>query len=438
MANGNLPPKLKFFPPLPGYPGFGPVVTPVAEGNPLFGFDSSVVPDIDFAVKDASLVESGVITNYENLFYLETQIKKTLARGDPVRLFLLTVIYQLVVQRSIVDSTGKQNLLKYSVGDNLDNLGARWGPTRGRRVQPQKAKTTLRFSRAASAAGLPAPVPKGTICQTNDGHQFETDDSLILRIGDLFGDISASAVNPGVDYNGFVPGQINDIVQLAAPGITTVANTTISSGGSPLEGDPRFRSRIWFAPESFPTTGPLEAYMYWAASASVNIIDVSPYSAPEIAGEVHLYVLMEGGNMPTTIELEQVYSICNDRRIRPLTDWVFSEQPFIVEYNIKATWYLFEQDAPFEADIIAKVEQAVQDYILWQRTKIGRDINPSKFVQYAMNAGAKWVDIPFFTPAPPSGGPYFTKVDMKSVAREVTVSVTYGGISDPTTPYRAG
>src|SRR5271166_89918 len=132
-----------FFPPLPGTPGTGPVVTPIAEGVPLFGFDSSVVPDIDFCVKDASLVESDVITNYERLFYTLTQIRKTLARGDPVRLLLLSIIYQIVVQRSIVDSTGKKKLLKYSVGPNLDNLGARWGPTRGRRTQPTKAKTTL-------------------------------------------------------------------------------------------------------------------------------------------------------------------------------------------------------------------------------------------------------------------------------------------------------
>ena len=64
---------------------------------PLFGFDSTVVPDIDFCVKDASLIESDVISKYENMFYLITKINKTLGRGDPVRLFLLSIIYQIVV-----------------------------------------------------------------------------------------------------------------------------------------------------------------------------------------------------------------------------------------------------------------------------------------------------------------------------------------------------
>src|SRR6266850_3011754 len=112
---------------------------------PLFGFDSTIIPDIDFCQKDASVIESDVITNYESLFYLVTRINKTLGRADPVRLFLLTIIYQIVVQRSIVDSTGKENLLKYSHGANLDNLGAKWG-VRGGRLQPTSAVTTLRFS----------------------------------------------------------------------------------------------------------------------------------------------------------------------------------------------------------------------------------------------------------------------------------------------------
>ena len=37
----------------------------MSEPLPLFGFDPSIVPDIDFCVKDASVVESDVITKYE-------------------------------------------------------------------------------------------------------------------------------------------------------------------------------------------------------------------------------------------------------------------------------------------------------------------------------------------------------------------------------------
>jgi phage-related baseplate assembly protein len=419
MSNGNIP-----------------IITLPAPGDPLFGYDSSAVPDIDFCVKDASKVQSDVLTNYENFFYLETQIKKTLGRGDPVRLFMLTVIYQLVVQRSVVDSTGKQNLLKYSVGDNLDNLGARWGPTRGRRTPPTKAKTTLRFGLSA-LQNIPIVVPQGTIAQTNDNHQFETDRPLTIPVQTLTGDVPASAINPGTEYNGFVTGQVNSIVQIASPFVTSVTNTTTTSGGAPLEQDPRFRARIWFAPESFSVAGPMEAYQYWGGSANSLIIDISAYSAPEIAGEVHLYTLMEGGILPTQDELDQVYAACNDRRIRPLTDYVFSEEPAVISYDIGAYFYIGEENIGFQADIIAKVADALAEYIYWQRTKIGRDVNPSKFIQYIMNAGAKWVDIPDAPDAVVTDpGPVFTKVNMRSVAQELTVNLVYGGVSTPTTPYR--
>jgi phage-related baseplate assembly protein len=432
MAIPDFPPE--WFPPLPGTPGRGPVITAIAEGDPLFGFDSSIVPDIDFAVKDASQIQIDVINRYEQIFYLQTQIKKTLARGDPVRLFLLSIIYQLAVQRSIVDSTGKQNLIKYSVGPNLDNLGARWG-NRGKRAAAKKAKTVLQFTRTDSTTV--EIVPQGTIAQTNDNHQFETDLPLILTIGALTGDVGASALNPGTEYNGFVPGQINSIVQTAVPFLAQVTNTVISSGGAPIEPDSRLRARIWFAPESFSTAGPMEAYEYWAGSANTLIIDISAYSAPAIAGEVHLYVLMEGGRLPTQIELDEVYTICDDERIRPLTDYVFSEVPTVIPYDIGAYYYIGEEDAIFLDSIQARVTEALAEYIYWQRTKIGRDVNPSRFSQYLMNAGAKWVNIPT---APDTvvlnPGPYFSKVNKRSVAQEVNVNLVFGGISTETTPYR--
>src|SRR5215831_11213599 len=134
----------------------------------LFGFDPSVVPDIDFCVKDASTIESDVIINYENYFYSITKILKTLARGDPVRILLLAQVYQLTVQRSIIDSTGKENLIKYAHGDDLDNIGALYGPTRGARLKSKPALTTLRFSLSSGLTlTTDSDIPAGTLAQTN-------------------------------------------------------------------------------------------------------------------------------------------------------------------------------------------------------------------------------------------------------------------------------
>src|SRR5262252_4845747 len=112
-------------------------------GAPEYGLD--YVPDIDFAVKDPTVIQSEVIADYQSAFKTLTGIAKHLAPGDPVRLHLLVVCHWLSHQRTLIDFAGKENLLKYAKGDYLDNLGALYG-ARALRLPAQSATTTLRFS----------------------------------------------------------------------------------------------------------------------------------------------------------------------------------------------------------------------------------------------------------------------------------------------------
>ena len=64
---------------------------------------------------------------------------------------------------------------------------------------------------------------------------------------------------------------------------------------------------------------------------------------------------------------------------------------------------------------------AINDYINWQKSEIGRDINPDVLRQKILNAGAKRVDI--ISPA-------FTIIDEDSVASLTTQSVIYGGLEN--------
>jgi phage-related baseplate assembly protein len=390
---------------------------------PLFGFDSTVVPDIDFCIKDASVIESDVISKYENMFFLFTRIAKTLGRGDPVRLFLLSMIYQLVVQRSIVDSTGKENLLKYSHGANLDNLGAKWG-LRGGRLQPTSATTTLRFT-LSNLLTSESTIPLGTLAQSSNAQQFKTTQEGTIVPGGLTIDLPAIAVNSGEASNGLVAGQINQLVQWSAPFLVSVANTVTSSGGSDEETDDHLRARIWMAPESFSVAGPYGAYEYWAASANPNIIDVSVWSDPPNAGKVFIHPLMEGGRLPTQAELDQVYNICNADDIRPLTDQVLVSAPIVVSYNPTVSYWIKSGDKIFSNDIQAKCNATYAEYLTWQKTKIGRDVNPSKCDQMLVDAGAKRTNIP------ESAVFEFQVLDSQSVAQEIPAAeLVYEGLED--------
>ena len=76
--------------------------------------------------------------------------KVTLYPGDPVRLFLETIAYVISYQRSLIDFTGKMNLLAYSTGDYLDHLGAFVGVTR---LSAASAICTVRFTLSAVQSG---------------------------------------------------------------------------------------------------------------------------------------------------------------------------------------------------------------------------------------------------------------------------------------------
>ena len=95
------------------------------------------LPDITFAEKDAKLIESEIINVYESL------AGRTLAPGDPVRLFLLSIASIISQQRVLIDFAAKQNLLAFSSNGYLDHLGALLGVTR---LPAYPAMTTLRFT----------------------------------------------------------------------------------------------------------------------------------------------------------------------------------------------------------------------------------------------------------------------------------------------------
>ena len=82
------------------------------------------LPEISFVETDTGNIESAIITTYEAL------AGRTLAQGDPIRLFLLSVAAIIVQQRVLIDYSAKMNLLAYAEGDYLDHIGALVGVTR--------------------------------------------------------------------------------------------------------------------------------------------------------------------------------------------------------------------------------------------------------------------------------------------------------------------
>lgn len=366
------------------------------------------LPEISFVETDTGNIESAIITTYEAI------AGRTLAQGDPIRLFLLSVAAIIVQQRVLINYSAKMNLLAYSEGNYLDHIGILVGVER---LPATAATTTLRLT-LSQAQPQAVTVPLGTRAATENGMVFATDAAAEVAIGETTVDVPATCTVTGSTGNGYVAGQIIKFVDPIA-WVQSVANTTTSEGGADIETDDSLRDRIQQAPESFSTAGPDGAYVFWAKSASALIADVAVYSpAP---GQVEIRPLLTSGAIPGTEILELVAETCNDKTIRPLTDQLSVLAPEAVSYDVTMTYYINRNDAASSVAIQAAVTAAVSAYVLWQKTKLGRDINPSELIWRVRAAGASRVEVTT---------PTYTVLEVYQVAVADTVTVTFGGLQD--------
>ena len=70
--------------------------------------------------------------------------------------------------------------------------------------------------------------------------------------------------------------------------------------------------------------------------------------------------------------------MCSADDVRPMTDLVIVEAPAQIKYDIEIIYYTTAAD---ESDCIYAIESkdgAIEQYIKWQDTKMGREINPDK------------------------------------------------------------
>lgn len=360
-----------------------------------------------FADIDSESVEKAVINAYETI------AQTTLYPGDPVRLFLESIAYTLAVQNNVINLAGRQNLLAYAEGEHLDYIGMMVGATR---LDASRAvcEQTFYLNRALT---FDVQIPKGARVTTGDGKsRFATKEAATIKKGRTEITVEVEALEAGVAANGLVPGQICQMVD-PVPYIARTANATTSLLGSDVESDERYRDRIRQAPEAFSCAGPVGAYRYYALGSHPDISAVAIYSP--VPGTVDVRPVLKGGELPPQNVLDAVAKALNDERVRPLTDTVTVKAPELVNFDIRLTWYISEDRQAMLSTITQAVAAAVEEYRLWQRTQPGRDILPIRLASLLEQAGVKRLVLT---------APQYRKLEGWQLAREKTVSVTFGGI----------
>lgn len=378
------------------------------------------LPDISFidnmTIED---VQSFFISEYEKKYAeLSGKDNYSLSKASVYRIILNANAELMYQALQYIDRAGKQNMLKDTYGEYLDNLAALKGVKRN---PAQSATVTMRFS-LESARGSATGIPAGTRVSDGGDVYFSIPEYIEIPPGDLFVECKAKCLTAGKSGNGFAVGEINVLVDPIVY-IDSVINIDESANGADIESDDDLRKRVFYAPSAYSCAGPVDAYIYWVKSFSNNIADIS-VTTEESTATVEIRVLLEDGKLPDDNFLESLLEYISADDKKPLTDYIRVSAPTPVNYSIDFKYFINQSDRIQAAMIQSAVIQAVEKYKQWQNGKIGRDINPDKLKELIMAAGAKRVEII---------SPVYSEISedkVASLSSENAIKIEYGGLEN--------
>lgn len=374
------------------------------------------LPDISF-IDNLKLDDlQGILINaFQEEYEKETGHKLALSKADPNRIILLSCAQILYQEMQQINKAGRMNFLKYAYDGYLDNLSALKKVTRNpARTASVPIKFILSMPRE-TVTGIPA----GTRVTADYEVYFSVQEYAEIPAGETELTVIAVCTEAGVVGNGYAIGEINTLVDPIGF-VNKVTNTETSAGGTEIEDDESMAERTYLAPSSYSTAGPDDAYVYWVKDVRPDIGDVKVTSPS--AGIVDIRFVMDGGKLPDNKTILAVKEHVSQRGKRPLTDMVQVSSPDVVQFAIDFKYYINSSDSSIAAYIQENVNTAVDDYIIWQSSKIGRDINPDELIVRIKGAGAKRVVI---------NAPVFQAIgEIEKAELSSNSNIIYGGLED--------
>lgn len=376
-------------------------------------------PDIEFLETDTETVISSMIALYEEMQRAEGRDNYKVRPGSPERLFISWAAAIIVQQRTLINETAKMNVPRYAAKSEneeyLDSLAEIFKDTQ--RLPASPASATFRFY-ISEPQQQSTIIPAGTRISFDGVIIFATSEVLEIRAGETSGEVEAVCTQPGTVGNGLVAGQVKEVVDLFDH-YQKAENITTTSGGAEKEDNESYYERMRGSMESFSTAGPINGYIYWTKTVSPAVLDVA-VTSPE-ACYVDVRVILRDGQEATEAVLKEIEEALNASDIRPLTDIVTVSAPETVDFSVDATFWIAQPNRESAAAIEREVRAAVDSFIIWQTSKMGRDINPSYLTKLMMDAGAKRVEV---------RQPTFQSVADIAVGKLKSKSVLNGGLED--------
>lgn len=376
-------------------------------------------PDIEFLETDTETIISSMIALYEEMQRAAGRDNYKVRPGSPERVFISWMAAIIVQQRTLINETAKMNVPRYAAKSEneeyLDSLAEIFKDTQRLPASPASAIFKFYISEAQQQSTI---IPAGTRISFDGVIMFATSDVLEIRAGETSGEVEAVCTQPGTVGNGLVAGQVKEVVDLFDH-YQKAENITTTSGGAEKEDNESYYERMRDSMESFSTAGPINGYIYWTKTVSPAVLDVA-VTSPE-ACYVDVRVILRDGQEATEAVLKEIEEALNASDIRPLTDIVTVSAPETVDFSIDATFWIAQPNRESAAAIEREVRAAVDSFIIWQTSKMGRDINPSYLTKLMMDAGAKRVEV---------RQPTFQSVADIAVGKLKSKSVLNGGLED--------
>ena len=342
---------------------------------------------------------------------IEELLGRTLQRADPLYIFLEGLISIIAQQRDLINYCANQNLLAFAEGEYLEKIGELVGVSR---LPATAAKTTAEVTLSAPRDKT-IIIKQGTRFNAGNNINFALDDAVIFGAGTTSATVSATCLQTGDVGNYFDAGAICKIVD-PQPFLKSIKNITTSEGGADIEDDDNLRERIRIKPESFSVAGAAGAYVYHCKSVNEEIID-AVVDSPS-AGVVDVYALMQGLHVPGDEMLNQISNTLTAETVRPLTDNVHIYPAEVIQYDIDVDFWINRDKQTKALEIVTAVENAVNDFTIWQGAKIGRDITPEELIYNMRAAGADKIVV---------NSPAFTGIDFNQVAFVNDININYKG-----------
>ena len=334
---------------------------------------------IDFVNETFDGIETRMIAAWEAL------TGRTMMPASPERVMVgwaATAIMQIYEK---INFAANQNLLSEATGEYLDALAELYGDFP--RQEPRAAETLMTFS-LSEAAVSDVVIPRDTLVSDESGNiVFATTYPVTIHAGQTsVSGVYVRCTQTGTVGNGYAAGQINRFYG-GFSGADSCINTTYTQNGRDEMTDEAYRAYLKEQLSGYSAAGSKRAYEYIAKKANERIIDVC-VTSPD-AGEIVLYALIDADQpSPATSGIKtNIITACSADTVRPLTDSVSVDDPDTISYDIQFTYYI-RSDAPQSASEIASIVSATcSEFEIWQSSKLGRDINPSKLMQMLMDTG---------------------------------------------------